>query len=244
MKQFVFFLFFILLGSALYAQGDEPKKDSVDVATAAEDNASVKLRTPSTKQLEEFRNNRDYNYKRASAPQNPLAKFWYWLMDKLNAFFQSGSYQHFWQYVILALLGGLAIWLLYKANFSGGLFGRQATEDALTYHRVTENIHELDFNTSIEDALQQRNYRLAVRLYYLKSLKQLTDRQLIYWQPTKTNRVYVHELEHTPFKMDFEQLTSQFEYIWYGEFAITEEYFGLVKEQFQAFSTAINKITT
>jgi len=242
LKRFGFILLFILMNLGLYSQDNEAQRDTVAISTV-KDKGLVKLRTPSEKRIDEFRNDRDYNYQRnPPPPENPLAKFWYWLLDKLNSFFQGGSYQNFWQYVLLAAIGGTAIWLLYKANFSGGFFGKKPEEDALAYNRITENIHELDFNSSLEEALHQKNYRLAVRLYYLKALKQLTDKQLIHWQPTKTNRMYVHELAQSPLKMDFERLTSQFEYIWYGEFSVSESTFGAIKEEFQSFSTSINLV--
>ena len=125
--------------------------------------------------------------------------------------------------------------MLYKAEFLGGLFGRKAEEDLLAYHRLTENIHELDFSTLIEEAIEGHNYRLAIRLYYLKTVKQLTDKQHIHWQPTKTNRVYVDELGSSVLRKEFEQLTSQFEYVWYGEFQVTETEFHLLRDQFQFF---------
>lgn len=235
LKQFV--LFFLLLSTTVVLYSQE--NDTISAATV-NDTSAVKLRTPSEKQLEALRNNRSYDYERNPPPsENVLAKFWYWFWQKLTSFLRGSSYQNFWQYIILAFLAGLVVWLLYKANFGGGLFGRKAEEDTLSYNRITENIHVLDFNDLIEEALQQNNYRLAVRLYYLKILKQLTDKQLIHWQPTKTNRQYVEELERASLRSDFEHLTSQFEYVWYGEFSVSESTFWLLKEEFHAFLTKI-----
>lgn len=236
MKRFSFILLFLLFNNTIRSQ----KNDSTTVDTisikAEFDKTVIQPRSPSAQHLDDFRSDRNYNYERnVPPPQNPLARFWYWLMRKLSEFFQSNSYQNFWQYVILVAIGSLVVWLIYKAEFLGGLFGRKAEEDLLAYHRLIENIHELDFNSLIEDAIEVHNYRLAVRLYYLKTLKQLTDKQLIHWQPTKTNRVYVNEMRSSFLRKEFEQLTSQFEYVWYGEFQVTEAEFNLLREQFQVF---------
>ncbi|MFN8348046.1 MAG: DUF4129 domain-containing protein [Spirosomataceae bacterium] len=240
MKQLWFLFLIFLPGGTLRSQENRAQSADTISVEAPLDQGAFQPRYPTADRLNDFRKDRSYNYEQdAPPPQNPLARFWYWLQRLLVDFFKSNSYQNFWQYVILAGLGGLIVWLLYKAEFLGGLFGRKAKEDPLAYHRLTENIHELDFNRLIDEATEQHHYRLAIRLYYLKILKQLTDKQLIHWQPTKTNRMYVNELENVALKKDFEQLTSQFEYVWYGEFQVTTVEFNVLKEQFQFFSGKI-----
>lgn len=236
MKRFSIILLLLLFTGTLRSQENDSRAGDTISVKAEFDQMAIQPRSPSAQHLDDFLNDREYNYERTvPPPQNPLARFWDWLMRKLSEFFQSNSYQNFWQYVFLAAIGTLVVWLLYKAEFLGGLFGQKAEEGLLEYNRLTENIHELDFNNLIEEAIEGHNYRLAVRLYYLKTLKQLTDKQLIHWQPTKTNRVYVDELGSSFLRKEFEQLTSQFEYVWYGEFRVTEAEFSLLKEQFQFF---------
>lgn len=238
LKRITLTILLVITGVCVNAQKNE-KTDTTSVQ-APFDESKIVQRSPSEKRLDSFRNDRDYRYHTdAPPPENPLAKFWYWLMRKISGFLESTAYENFWQYIILAAIGGLAIWLLYKSEFLGGLFGRRAQEDPLAYNRITENIHELNFNKLIEEAIENRNYRLAIRLYYLRALKQLTDKQLIHWQPTKTNRIYVDELGNPRLKADFERLTSQFEYVWYGEFSVSEVEFGLLKEEFSNFSGKI-----
>jgi len=248
------FFISVLWSFCTYAQAaDSAAVDEIDTEYVEEidtdtlsaktgfDQTAIQPRYPSTQQLKDFASDSDYNYERDAGPppSNPLARFWNWLMRSISDFFNSPSYEYFWQYVILAAIGALVIWLLYKADFLGSLFSKKAEQDPLAYQAIPENIHELNFNDLIDKAIQQQNYRLAVRLYYLKSLKQLTDKELINWQPTKTNRRYVDELEKTHLKSDFERLTSEFEYVWYGEFAVSEVEFGLLKNQFQDFSKKI-----
>ncbi|MFN4146252.1 MAG: DUF4129 domain-containing protein [Runella sp.] len=227
----------ILWGSGL-TQNTPPANGSQ--APKALQNESPTLRKPTEQRLNKYRNDRDYDYSRdVIPPDNPVARFWDWLMKKISNFFRSDSYDSFWQYVILATVAGLALWLLYKAEFVGGLFGRTPTEDSLSYKRIAENIHELDFDSLIAQALDQKNYRLAVRLYYLKTLKLLSDKEFINWQPTKTNHAYLQELAPSSLQEPFRNLTLQFEYIWYGEFEVNETTFGILKTEFQHFAQKI-----
>ncbi len=200
------------------------------VVSAPDDRAPLTVRYPAANKLRDFQNSREYQYDyEAKPPQNPLLKFWYWFLRKLSEFFVSKSYQNFWQYVILAALVGLTIWLLAKAQVLGFLFPKKAESLPLDYDTLTEDIHAIDFAGSIEQAVEARNFRLAVRLLYLQTLKRLTDAGRIVWKPDKTNRQYVQEMKDA----DFEQLTTQFEYVWYGDFPVDERRFGTIREDFK-----------
>lgn len=236
MKSIYCFLLAWLFAVGAYAQTtDSTKRVRVAPAQAPDDRTRPTLRAPLTTRLDEYRNNRDYDYSRDTAPpESPLAKLWAWFIEKISDFFRSKSYNDFWQYVVLVFTAALALWLVWKSEFLGGMFG-QSAKNTLGYEAITENIHELDFADLIQKAVEQRNYRLAVRLYYLKTLKQLTDKSLIQWQPTKTNRSYLFELAQSPLYADFEDITQQFEFVWYGDFPVSEQVFGELKAQYQAF---------
>jgi hypothetical protein len=109
------------------------------------------------------------------------------------------------------------------------------------YETHAENIHELDFNTLLDEAVQQQDYRRAIRLYYLHTLKQLTDRELIHWQPGKTNRSYIRELQAKALRTDFEKITALFEYVWYGGSRVTEAHFSATRQAFVAFNQLIGR---
>ncbi|GAB3321905.1 hypothetical protein GCM10027299_17000 [Larkinella ripae] len=213
-----------------------PAKDTARAQPAPDDRSSVQVRRPAPDRIKAYRSNRDYQYGQDLKPANTLwSKFWSWFWQKVGLFFRSNSYQNFWQYVFLAVAAGVAIWLLVKAEVLGFIFSKKAQSVALPYETLTENIHEINFDQQIDAAIEQRNYRLAVRLLYLQTLKHLSNRSLIDWRPNKTNRSYVYELAQSPLKPEFESLTTQFEYIWYGDFPITEERFKPLQESFLRF---------
>ncbi|MFD1144050.1 DUF4129 domain-containing protein [Larkinella insperata] len=227
-----------ITGFSAAAQLPVPQpKGTAQAQPAPDDRSAVRVRRPAADRIDEYRNDREYQYGQDFKPTNSLwSKFWSWFWQKVGAFFTSRAYENFWQYVILATIAGGAIWLLIKAEVLGFVFSPKARSVAFPYEAVTENIHEIDFEQQIDAAIQQRNYRLAVRLLYLQTLKHLSNRNLIDWKPDKTNRSYVYELAQSPLQPDFETLTTQFEYIWYGDFPITEERFKPLQESFVRFN--------
>ena len=96
-----------------------------------------------------------------------------------------------------------------------------------------------EWDAALEAAIQQRDYRLAVRILYLKTLQQLHQQSLIRYEPDKTNWEYVYELGNGPHRPAFTKLTRYFDYIWYGEFAVPDQTFHALHAEFKTFYTDI-----
>lgn len=202
----------------------------------ADDHAAVPVRYPDKTHLRDLQTDHDYQYGTDTPPpENPIARFFAWMWRQLSEFFSSESYQNVWQYVILAAIAGLVIYLLMKAEVLDFLFPKKAQNNGLDYENLAENIHEIDFDAAIDEAVSQQNFRLGIRLLYLQTLKQLTDAGRINYKPDKTNRQYVSELANTPLQPDFERLTRQFEVVWYGDFSVNERQFAAVQDEFKQF---------
>lgn len=75
-----------------------------------------------------------------------------------------------------------------------------------------DNIYGIDFPSTIDQALKVGNYRKAVRLVYLQTLRHLSDAGKIDWQPAKTPSQYLNEYTGRP----FHHLTTTFVRIRYG----------------------------
>ena len=95
----------------------------------------------------------------------------------------------------------------------------------------------MDLPTAIRQAEEEGNYRLALRLQYLNSLRKLSDRNLINYAINKTNHDYARELIGTPYADSFARVTFLYEFGWYGEFDVTREMYekisGIFAEHFQ-----------
>jgi hypothetical protein len=121
----------------------------------------------------------------------------------------------------------------------GSLFGRPAAAMSIPYETYPETIHGIDFPALIAQAEAQGDYRRAIRLYYLSILKALTDQALIAWSPGKTNRSYVPEILNASLRRAFENLTRQFEIVWYGGSPLSKPVFQQVRLSFEAFNNLL-----
>ncbi len=204
---------------------------------AANDRNPVVVRSVDAEKLRDIQGDRAYQYGN-DAPESasPWEQFWAWFWYKVGELMRTKAYRNIGQYILLAAIAGLVVWLLYKAEVLGHLFPGRASKTGLDYETLNENIHQINFSDRINEAVESKNYRMAVRLLYLQTLKGLADSGLIRWQPDKTNRQYAQELTGNPKRLSFEQLTTQFEYAWYGDFPVDETRFSTIRQQFQRFN--------
>lgn len=133
---------------------------------------------------------------------------------------------------ILILL--LLLWFIYKKRPE--LFMR-SKRNKLAYTVHEDTIYGVDFGQEIDRSLAQSNYREAVRLLYLHTLKQLSDAGQIDWQLYKTPTEYIYELKPEPVRAPFRNLTHLFLRVRYGNFEATASLF----EEMQALQADIRK---
>ena len=215
-----------------------------------QDSLSRMVRQPSKDQLESYRQNPEYQYYEELEPpaEGFLSRLWRYLIHWLDTFFGDPDYGVTRKGLGYVFVAGMAIFVVLKlmgVNFDG-IFTQKSTS-FVPYDILSENIHGIPFNEAIEQAIRAGNFRLAVRLHYLRLLKELSDANLINWQLNKTNRTYTYELP-AEFQPSFEAITAQFEYVWYGDFAINQAFFNRVRHQFESFQSEIlpyaNKATS
>jgi hypothetical protein len=149
--------------------------------------------------------------------------------------------------VLIIIAVAIVVFLLVRSFLGIGIpRNRKVDPDSpeIDLEQIEENIHESDFRYYINKALEQQNYKLAVRLYYLHLLKELSTRALIRWKKEKTNRDYLLELRKTPLAHDFSQLTMVFDRVWYGGDTLSETEYRALEPHFQAFDQQIAAATT
>ena len=231
----------LLLASGLaLASGPAARAQASQAPT--EQAPSVRLRPPpaATARLDELRSQHAFDYREAppasEEASSAWSRFWNrffrWLLSKFD-WVGGYSYEGFWRWVIYGLLAAAVVFVVLKllqVDLTRA-FGRAPRRAALDYETLSENIHELDFPTQLREAEEAGNLRLAVRLGYLALLKQLSDANLITWQPDKTNQTYLRELasQRPTLRPPFAELTRQFEYVWYGELPLTPAQYAEVR---------------
>ena len=138
----------------------------------------------------------------------------------------------------LIIIGGFVTFvIMYLANNNVSLF-RKANKAIGTDRESdieTENIFEINYQKEIDRAVNNSNYRLAVRLMFLRALKNLSDKKVIEYKQDRTNFDYLLQLHSTKYYDDFFRLTRSYEYSWYGQFDIESEKFPLIKNDFENF---------
>jgi Domain of unknown function (DUF4129) len=207
------------------------------------DSSNLQLRKFNSTALNKYLTDPEFNYHTENNTNDSWwDRFWEWVWRMIEKLFggkkasSSSSYTSpFIKYLFLALFAGLIIYLIIKIVGVENIFNRESKEINIPYSESLENIHEITFDTEIEKAMAQRNYRLAVRLLYLRCLKQLNDARLIDWKIEKTNSAYLNELSNSEQRQFFNILTKQFEYVWYGDFPIDVQSFQNINTLFVNF---------
>jgi len=215
------------------------------------DSSAVSPRYFQKDSLAAYSKQQEFQYGEVEAHDSLWTRFWRWFGHWLEGLFNFSKNSHlsgFWSFVwtlleYLILIAGGAALIFFILKLTGfdirNILGRKPTSVGIPYDETLENIHEINFDEQIEKAIAALNYRLAVRLLYLKCLKQLSDASLIKWQPEKTNSSYVTELSNSMQGTTFKILTRSFEYIWYGDFVIDAPVFKNIHSQFQEFKDSI-----
>ncbi|HUZ61995.1 MAG TPA: hypothetical protein VMU83_24685 [Hanamia sp.] len=95
------------------------------------------------------------------------------------------------------------------------------------------------YDALISEAENKNDFNMATRYLYLKSLKSLSEREFINYSPDKTNQDYVNEMKPNNYFNEFQSLTRNYEYLWYGKFLIDEKKYQILKEKFILFNKKV-----
>jgi hypothetical protein len=170
--------------------------------------------------------NKDFEKKKAAA-DSAKTGFWDWL-----------ARQRWYKAIAwIIIIGGFVtvlIWFLASSNV--GIFRRRSkTVAEADTGEMTENIFAIDYAKEIDKAVKENNYRLAVRLMFLRLLKNLSEQNIIQYQQDRTNFDYLAQVSSSGYHKEFFRLTRNYEYTWYGEFAVNGEMFTTIKNDFENF---------
>ncbi len=147
-----------------------------------------------------------------------------------NSFLSSS----FLQFLLWTLAVCFIMFIIYRLFIVDGVFKRESKNVGADTADVAEELitNESDFNTLIKQALQNNNFRQAVRYQYLKTLHTLADKKYVELAPDKTNFQYVHEISNREYQNEFAALTLNYEYVWYGEFVIEKNIYQKIEMNF------------
>lgn len=136
-------------------------------------------------------------------------------------------------WIILGLLVFAALmWFL--ANNKMNIFGRSRTTVNTLNHTGGDEQYTQpqDLPLAIQQAVADKNYRLATRYYYILLLQKLAEAGHIKYKEDTTNMQYLTQVYSKSFYKDFFSVTRHYEYVWYGEMPIDETIYKAVEAEF------------
>jgi len=224
-----------------FSVGDVDARSADTVYHAGIDTIAIDLRAFNEQTLNEFISDPDYRYGRPQEGMTPWARFLIWLGMILQQFFYYTTQTLLGKILLYAFFIGVILWVILKLlNIEvKDIFYGTSASSKMKLKLSEENIHDLDFDKLISQAVQKEEYRDAVRLIFLFSLKKLSDANQIQWQPGKTNDEYIAELKQHPALPRLRELRYYFDYAWYGHFEIDNHTYEGVNKTFQEFTRKV-----
>ncbi len=197
------------------------------------DKSKTKIAKITASQLAKYKSDKDFDYTTQN-PENKTLKSWYaYLLDKiLHKLFGNEGAVPYVRYSAAVIILGIAIFFIYKAKFQGIFVSDANADDKLKLAYSDEDINEKNLELKLQNAVNEQNFRLAIRFYYILLLKNLDKKNLIKWELGKTNKDYGYELKDKSICNTFNSLSNLYEYSWYGNFAISEYSFNKYKNNF------------
>lgn len=108
-----------------------------------------------------------------------------------------------------------------------------------TLEELEENLMESDLMKWLKKVVEEKNYRLALRIYYLIIIKELASNGLINWKKEKTNMDYLYEMRGHNSYNQFEEVTGIYQLIWYGEKDLGDKYLLEMSHKFRQYFQSI-----
>ncbi len=221
---------------------EEEDFETVIIYRAKADSLPVEKRSFKDENLQRLKSDPDLNYKLPPTVAESLwDRFWSWVAQLIDDMFNKAVNTNWGRIIMYAV--GLAlvivlIMLVLKVNaFKVFYSGEGSTQK---YQVLDENIHEMDFEKLIGEAMDNQDYRRGIRLLFLYALKLLSDKNLIDWQLGKTNHDYVGELTKQELKSGLNELSYYFDYAWYGNFKVNRDTFLKVQVAFTLWKNKLN----
>lgn len=140
--------------------------------------------------------------------------------------------------LLIIALAALIFYLFFKAPAN--------EEDKKIKHDLDDippsEIPKSELQIRLEKALLNKDYRLAIRIYFIFLIKELSEKKLINWEKEKTNYSYLVEMRNHKYYNEFDETVMLYELIWYGKRKINEDDYHKIEPQFKSLVEKIEKV--
>lgn len=202
--------------------------------------------------MQDIKDRSEFDYDRTqNTNQSWWSDFMNWLNQRwnklMNAIFgdiKPDSFVYFITQILpYIIVGGVIIfiiWLFIKLNPGQNVLAK-TEKNQIYFSNEEELIKTKDLAKLKAEALENKNYRLAVRYWYLQTLQNLDRLELIEYEFEKTNSDYAEELKTKTFAESFKQTTNYYNFAWYGGFEVNEVQFQKINRLFNQLQERINQ---
>lgn len=201
--------------------------------------------------IEDFKSEKSFDYSEPENVENWWTQFKAWTARAWNNFWHwlFGDYSgngflsfiiQVLPYLIITAIVAFIVWIFYKLNPGAYLFKRK-NDPLVIFSEEEEIIRSSNIEELIQQALLNMDHRLAVRYYYLRVLKHLSESAMIEYETDKTNSDYNKEIESLKIRSGFTKATLLYDYIWYGSFDVSETDFIKAQNTFNSLERLIPK---
>lgn len=203
-------------------------------AVFAQENETIEVKKFDAEKWQKATKNIDYNEEIEKPKKKKKREYRFPALDGLGDIFSIVAI------VIAVILLGYLLFLfvekfLVRAN-------KNVKPKDIDIEKLEENIHEIDLYKLLEETLQKKDYKLAVRIYYLIVIKALSEQKFIKWKKQKTNGEYVSEMFGQKLFQPFQKATYIFDSVWYGENTPNESNFQSIEKNFLAILSQLKPV--
>lgn len=140
--------------------------------------------------------------------------------------------------LFLVIIVGYIIYLLTRVETNKKFKLETALHKKLEL--IEEDLMESELEQFLSKAIEAKDYRLAIRIYFLMMIQKLTELKRIDYKKEKTNFSYLLEMKSNQRFEEFRNLTYAFEYAWYGGVSPDEKMFSVLRLRFDSFLNALD----
>ena len=242
MKKLLFTCLLIFLNATLFSQ-----TESIDLK---KDTTTITPKKFNKNALEKYKSDSDFNYEEARSEPNLFQKIFRWFSNQILRVLQwlfgvekaTGIFKFLLKtlpYLVLLLLLFLIVkmFIKFKTNNTKTSFDKKPIVNISDDEELIKNE---DLEILIQKAIANKYYALAIRYMYIETLKLLDQKEIINWEPQKTNEDYLTEIQTLKIKSKFNELTYLYDFVWYGNFAINAAKFNKISTSFTQLKQQIN----
>ena len=186
----------------------------------------IEVRIPSDELLEKYINDSSFDYEnKLENKEDWITKITSWINEQLRSLRYSDAYStalDVFYYILIFFALIIIVWGILKGD-KGFLFFGKSVKNEINLIEQKEDINQINFDQLILSAIENKNYKLAIRYLFLKSLKLLSDNDIIEYKKEKTNYQYLAEIRDKQLAITFRETAHRFDWIWYGDFPIDEK---------------------